>query len=405
MDDKKEIDAARKAFFDRAKTNGTSEFLEEGKTNAAPNRDDMKGQQKKEAGNERASEVANVYRLLSDQDNIKVFEHSDGRSRMIDLPNRYEVHARFAAPWRPKNAPDAAPQPFGVQLKHDDIAFGRTQYLVFKDRLQTDEQVKEFDFKVLDARKLNASYDRELDAMKKFYTENAPEGKPASFAYGRPSHDKKPLSYINETVLERGEHFTLVTSPSREDASRYRFIENHRFLQGADEFKAENRNRILEERLPIGEKLHFAFEGNKIKVSPYRANELNQSANVDPAKASEERFTKHSQEAYAAADRKASSFDIKMKAQQAGKSYLLMLKDMGHAPEDGATVVLPKEVAVRPAVAEGFKAGFRDLYSKLFQDNTKDLTFEAPAEPVKAQEQKLEKTPRKSKAKTQELAQ
>ena len=199
-----------------------------------------------------------------DYDGVKVSADAENARYIIEMPNSYDVYWKF-------NSKDEK-FPFAERLHSEDPK--KAIFSVPLDNLVGEKEIKNFNYRVNEARTVN----REIKAEKQeieatLAIDHAKDGKTVSFLYKTP---QKAFS-VGE-ILKTSKYFVAQAAGESEERVFIRIFNSSRFLEGKD---FTNREKVLEENLPVGTPKYFRFaEHGQISIGQYKPKIKNEEAKV-----------------------------------------------------------------------------------------------------------------------------
>jgi len=192
---------------------------------------------------------------VGEKDNVVVTADKDNARYVVDLPNSYDVYWGFGG--------KVQGQDFAQRLEQTDPR--KVSFAVPIDNLATQENIKTFNIKVNEARKIN----REILADKKdledvLSFDHAKDGKTVAFLYKNPAR-----GFCVGEVLKAGKFFVAQSAGESDDKVFIRVVHTNRLLNGKDEYS--NREGTIQEKFPVGSVKYLRFdEHGKITAKDYQ---------------------------------------------------------------------------------------------------------------------------------------
>ena len=199
-----------------------------------------------------------------DFDGVNVSADVENARYIVKIPNSYDVYWKF-------NSKDEN-FPFAERLHSEDPKVAL--FAVPLDNLADEKQIKNFNYRVNEARTIN----REIKAEKQKFEaalaiDQAKEGKSVAFLYKTPQR-----GFSVGEVVKTGKYFVAQAAGESEDKIFVRVFNSSRFLEGKD---FADREKVLAENLPIGVPKYFRFsDRNQISVGEYKPKEKKEETKV-----------------------------------------------------------------------------------------------------------------------------
>lgn len=190
---------------------------------------------------------------LGEKDGINVYADVENSRYIVELPNSYDVYWGFNA------SPNG--QEFATRLPNENNT--KALFAVPLDNLVNNAQIRNFNIKVNEARKISS----EINEERKQFTDalafdQAKDNKTVAFLYKNPI-----MGWCRGEVLKTGKYFVALTSGENDDKVFVRILHTSRLLNGKDEFS--NREESIQKMFPLGSEKYLAFKDGKIAVRDY----------------------------------------------------------------------------------------------------------------------------------------
>lgn len=187
---------------------------------------------------------------VGEKDGINVMPDAENNRYLVELPNSYDVYWGFTG--------KSNGQEFATRLESQDPR--KAIFAIPLDNLANNTQIRNFNIKVNEARKVNSEI---LEEQKQFTDslgfDQARDGKTVAFLYKNPA-----TGFCIGEVLKTGKYFVAIAGGENDDKVFVRILHSNRLLNGKDEFA--NREESLQKIFPIGSQKYLSFKEGKILV-------------------------------------------------------------------------------------------------------------------------------------------